>query len=628
MIHSFGCALGVAVSLVAGLAVSPAAAGPATAAALPTGVRASVVVPAFCGSICPSSVNAPILFQGASQGARAGQAVVKAGGYYRTYGAGGLSAETAGGLGALGLSALGFGAFKWWHRDQGQPLPEPTPGAHVWPLNASARAVFYETYGSPVGVVKVPMIGEASTAAVQGMVDTFSVTVTVEQVNKPDGLFTAWRTITLEYRCLGSSTWTAATGSVSPNIDSGGPKSYTMAAKCGSGLDLLRLRFPGVATQYPAEGGVVVYEYQAIPLPDGLTRRWVEQTVTCEDANGGLFTDTVRSETVIGEPGTGYDVPPYTCPPGTRFNRLTGTLKTEFGPDLDLGAASMPSGFMDAMTGANSDAPCYYSPDGCRLQLERVTGGQPGEEVTPDWKKNPSQWRCTYGGATIPIEYCTPYEVPDETGTVPVPVEDPARPGEPAPDPVLRPVVDPTPTPTPTPTPDPTVQPSPGPSGSASPTPDPGGGGGSEPPPDEPCPSIGGLTLKGILSGAVVFQAVRCALVAVFVPSEASVNAFVARVRSAWDASGPGRTVGSVSALLADMEPRAGGSGCPEFAFPVAGRQERLDFCAHGIGGLSGTVRGFTGVLFAFLGVAAALVLVLGAFGIRSPFGGGGGESS
>lgn len=580
----------VVAALVVGLvptvvASAPASAVPQVPVRVGSVVGALVPGPACTGSSLCNSANLPILMELGS-GTRAAVPAAQAarGGYYATYGGSGLSGEAVGGAAGLALGSSIWGALKWWGDDE--QLPGPLP---------FAPAVTGKSFFLVRGAGTATMDWGYTLTGSEGHWTSISLPYSVTRVVGASTNITA----TLLYKCGTNPDWQIASGVAASYT---GPKTGTLGGACGSGFQALKLANTGGAST-----GAVLAE-QIIPVtaePDPL--RWAVRTIDCVNGSGDHITITSESAKSVSAQ-EGWQVPGGQCPAGYVAVSDSTVLHTQGYPEVPIQTVTVPQTLLTDMGGTDGHCIGSAGVGDCKVEIRhlRADGRTDDEPVPRDWAKRADNYACMYGGRVIAREFCLPYspEVAPKSDTelVPAPVENPQALGTPVADPVMNPV------PPPTPAPVPPWQP--------------------ETEADTQafeCPGID-MSIKAFLTGKVVFQAVSCAITWTFVPSPTAVQASLDAVRQAWSQSGPMTTVSSARAAVEGITDggAGGGTGCAEFEMPVHGQRPVADLCGMGMQGASNAVRNVSGIVIGIAAVLAAIALVLGAFGMRTPWGGGG----
>lgn len=247
------------------------------------------------------------------------------------------------------------------------------------------------------------------------------------------------------------------------------------------------------------------------PTVDASPNRWIEQTVTCTDGSGTPHTSTLTGSPAEWASGAFIGVLGLLCPSGEYATDYEATVKTEGGADVEIAGGTSPDV-------SSIPSECLVGTSVvCGVKLQRRTGEDtwtdclPG--VTPNpctrWAESPNRttdYRCMYGATTfivVQLASCGGWKR----------VFDPAPPEDPTPeyDPPLN---------------------------------------------GDPTDGFCSLGWGDVLTGAIVFKAVGCALQWAFVPSEETLTTVQAQISSAWDGTAPAvliESAGEVGAPLRDL---------------------------------------------------------------------------
>ena len=287
------------------------------------------------------------------------------------------------------------------------------------------------------------------------------------------------------------------------------------------------------------------------PTVESNPNRWIEQTITCNKADGTTVTSTLTGPPSDFPPGTSRSVAGILCPAGTTAKEWTSTLKTDGGPDVLIQTITAPPGTA-ALTG------CAATGVVCQVKLQYHDTPTTWKDCEmgktgpcTNWRTSvaPStSFRCQYGTGTswsdVGLSSCSILDRAFQ------------------PDPTSSPYVPPQPAP---------------------------GGGGCD---------LGGWS--SVLDGSIIYKAVGCALVWAFVPSPETWQSVQTRGATAWSSSAVGAYVTAGSGALGSIASIGEGqsSTCNGlvYEFPILGAGKApteitlLDAChapMHDIAGLS-----------------------------------------
>lgn len=248
--------------------------------------------------------------------------------------------------------------------------------------------------------------------------------------------------------------------------------------------------------------------------------RYVQQTITCTNSSGGTSTVTNSTGAIPWSPGDMVTVAGMMCPAGTRLTSWQADVKTSGAADTTLGSntsVSHPSAGCDYVGGTLCTARVTHrvtSSTGTSWETCHVAGG-----ACAQWWTDPARdtnYRCEYGAGSVwtvvGIGVCSIF-----------------RNSFPA-DPVTNP-----------PTVDPAVPPTVGRN-----------------------PGDCDMSWSDVLSGAIVFKAVSCALQWAFVPSPDTLTAVQTQVSTAWDGTAPAVVIGAVSDVYEPFRGLADASSSPD----------------------------------------------------------------
>lgn len=157
--------------------------------------------------------------------------------------------------------------------------------------------------------------------------------------------------------------------------------------------------------------------FYTVAAPQTITNpsRWVEQTITCTNSSGGSVTSTLTGPPSDFSGNVG--VAGITCPTGTRASSWSAKVKTAGGPDVNLGGVTSPDTSSIPQTCFNSGITC-----GLRLQISSTTGTTTTWQTChvgvtsacTDWMTQPgyrNTFRCQMGTGTtwavVPIASCS-----------------------------------------------------------------------------------------------------------------------------------------------------------------------------------------------------------------------------
>lgn len=245
-----------------------------------------------------------------------------------------------------------------------------------------------------------------------------------------------------------------------------------------------------VAIKYfGSPSGIAFYAY-ASPTPTTTPDRWVEQTITCTTSGGGTVTSTVTGP--VSDFSHDVNVAGLSCPSGSTASSWSAKVKTTGGSDTDLGGVTNPGA--SSAASLNSCATTV-----CSLKLQYATNATTWTDCTvgvtgpcTKWASDPNKtqdFRCEYGASStwtvVALSSCS----------------------------ILSNAFQPNPTQTPYtgPTQDPT---------------------------QDGCQ----LSWSDVLSGAVVYKAVGCALRWAFVPDAGTLQATQTSLSTSFGSSVLGQT--------------------------------------------------------------------------------------
>lgn len=322
----------------------------------------------------------------------------------------------------------------------------------------------------------------------------------------------------------------------------------------------------------------------------GAPQRWVEQTVTCKNRAGTEVSVTNSSAAGAWTGSEAVQLLALMCPSGYRAKSWSAKVKTQGGADTDLGTVpgtSYPSN--------PADADCGYVGDSlCILRLERRSSVSAdtwvschtGSVACTKWAEDPARdqtYRCRYGPAagpfvTVSLGACSIYvnAFPADPETNTPTIEQPA--------------------------------PLPGP---------------SSPPADANCD----LGWADVLSGAVVYKAVSCALAWAFVPSDTAFSSAQTKVSTAWTTSSVGQLLTAEFEALSSLATigEGQGSSCAglQYEFPLLGaghdpiEVNLLDACEEPMSDLAPIVKTIGSVVIIVYGVFELVRLIGVGLGVQ-----------
>lgn len=316
--------------------------------------------------------------------------------------------------------------------------------------------------------------------------------------------------------------------------------------------------------------------------PEAITGMWEIQVVCI---NGDETQTITSTQQVVVKPGEPFALPDAVCPPGW----IAIDVGQDWTPDGGEKQEIVPKG---NATGPSEEEiirqiPACFNGErtDCVLELKEKQGelwvscGSIGQ-LCPDWAKHPnapSQYQCYYGGLLVNLNTCSAYRAP-QIGVLPNMKPDG--------------------------TPIPYTAPVPGSIG-GSPLP------GTVPDPRAVCAESKPPSFWEGFSPYWIYESARCAMVEVFVPRPAVVEASMAKTATAWKATPPGLILEYVESI-ADSAPSASGCSGPPVNFAVdlppinvAYSGYPLSACAEPMATLANVARTIGGFVMVFAAFTA-----------------------
>jgi len=251
------------------------------------------------------------------------------------------------------------------------------------------------------------------------------------------------------------------------------------------------------------------------PFTNPSPPRYVEQTVTCKRADGTTHSITMTTTPAEAVAGAVLTVAGILCPSGEKATSATRKLKADDATDVDLGSQTWPD---------TPEIPYSCSSTTvvvCQVRLQYAETPTTWKDcpigvksVCTGWASTPNKedtYRCLYGTGTtwslVTLSSCTTIPTDDVVADPPwVDVDTPE--------------------------------------------------------------SFCDFSWGDVLTGAIVFKAVGCALKWAFVPSSSTLTSVQAQVSTAWDGTAPAEVIGAVSDVSAPLRDLSEADDTPDCLGP------------------------------------------------------------